>query len=582
MSIEENNENLSLNATINKEESEIISKDWTVMIYMAGDNNLSADMAYALADIGNVRNEDLNLMVYYDSAARGAPTLYCDFTDSDKPVFVPSHLIKKNFNLRGKKGNAIRFDENSASAYSLMNFVDWCVNDSEIQVEVNGVIEKKKHKGRRAKRYALILSGHSSGFLNMSLLMDTDSNFFMTVPKLRWALEQITKKEAFKNNIPLLKQEIGILGFDSCVMGMAELGYEFRNVAKTMVASEGSIPSAGWTYGNILAEQVSKYYSAKSADSIDSIPGTQDEKIMATGFVRDFIEKQNDYLIGGVSVDLSVWDLSKIKPVISAVNELGTELTRKLKGDSVKTRERLKRAIIYSHWECQSYMSEQNIDLKDFCQLLRKNIESLYADDSFFDDTEVILECCRKVIETVDSCILLAGFSGGNYQYSNGISLFFPWTELSYKSSLKSYLDLQALENNKESMPQNAVNMEKWNEFLQEFTGSISLREGRQQKAKSTQSPGADEGFPVNEENPDSNEFYPPENVRHNPLLQNDRHNPLLQNDRHNPLLQNDRGLQLFLMNQFKNTRTPWNISGFTKAIAKDEGKYVTKKGDQG
>jgi len=245
-------------------------------------------------------------------------------------------------------------------------------------------------------------------------------------------------------------------------------------------------------------------------------------------------------------------------------------------------------------------MSEQNIDLKDFCQLLRKNIQALYADDSFLEDTKVIMEHCKKVVETVDSCILLAGFSGGNYQYSNGISLFFPWTKNSYKTVLRSYLRLQALKNNEKSMPQNAVNMGKWIEFLQEFTGSISLRDSRRQKAKATQSSGAGTGVPVGEENSDSNEFYPPENVRNNPLLDNDRNNPLLNNDRNNPLLGNDRnnpllgndrnnpllgndrGLQLFLMNQFKNTRTPWNISGFTKAVAEDDGKFITKKGVQG
>ena len=106
MSNDENKKNLSLNAPINNAESEIISEHWTVMIYMAGDNNLSADIAYALADIGNIRNENLNLMVYYDGAANGAPTLYCDFTDSDNPVFIPSRLVKKKFNLVGERDNA--------------------------------------------------------------------------------------------------------------------------------------------------------------------------------------------------------------------------------------------------------------------------------------------------------------------------------------------------------------------------------------------------------------------------------------------------------------------------------------------
>lgn len=83
-----------------------IEKDWTIMIYMAGDNNLSADMAYALADIREVmkdRGDKLNLMVYYDGAAIGSPTLYCDFTDFDKPIYCPSYLVEKAFTSKKRK-----------------------------------------------------------------------------------------------------------------------------------------------------------------------------------------------------------------------------------------------------------------------------------------------------------------------------------------------------------------------------------------------------------------------------------------------------------------------------------------------
>ena len=47
------------------------------------------------------------------------------------------------------------------------------------------------------------------------------------------------------DTIPLLGKKLDVLGFDSCVMGMLEVGYQFNNVAKTLIASEGSVPSAG-------------------------------------------------------------------------------------------------------------------------------------------------------------------------------------------------------------------------------------------------------------------------------------------------------------------------------------------------
>jgi hypothetical protein len=50
----------------------------------------------------------------------------------------------------------------------------------------------------------------------------------------------------------LFGQKLSILGFDSCVMGMLEVGYQFANLTETIIASEGSVPSAGWTYAKLL------------------------------------------------------------------------------------------------------------------------------------------------------------------------------------------------------------------------------------------------------------------------------------------------------------------------------------------
>ena len=69
----------------------------------------------------------------------------------------------------------------------------------------------------------------------------------------RWAKKMGYKgEERERETTELLGQEFDILGFDSCVMGMLEVGYQFALVAKTMIASEGSVPNAGWTYAKIL------------------------------------------------------------------------------------------------------------------------------------------------------------------------------------------------------------------------------------------------------------------------------------------------------------------------------------------
>jgi len=458
------------------------------MIYMAGDNNLSADMAYALADIREVmrdKGDKLNLMVYYDGAAIDAPTFYCDFTDYDNPVFIPARTVRKAFKTNRNQNDFPEFDENTAAVTSVRNFVNWCVNDTSIVYEKNGHLLTETCKGKSAEKYALIFSGHSSAFQNLSLMVDSSSNYYMTIPKLRWALEDMTDPQG-----SLLKQQIDILGFDSCQMGMAELAYEFSKSAKILVASEGNLPSAGWSYGSILSNLISP-----ESDEV-----VVDEKEVARGFVQQYIEKQSEFLIGGVSVDIAALDLTdnKIDTVIKNLNTLGNSLIEQLHNSDTKIREELEKVIQLAHLECQTYMFDQNVDLKDFCGILLRHI------GNFSEDTKLI-EDCGNLIKAIDDCVLLCGFSGGAYQFSNGISAFFPWTIRSYFMSKGNYTKLKATYESKDKEDQSPL--KDWKRFLECFTYN-TLREARHPNTDSIKDGGVS----------DHETFYP---IRDNKIANN-------------------------------------------------------------
>ena len=116
-----------------KELKQMKQRDWTIMIYMAGDNNLSVDMAYALEQIKNVAGEGANLFVYYDGNSPSIPTLYCDFSEPNDPKYVPSFAVENKLYPVTQKHN-----ENAADDKSVLNFVDWCVN--KVEVDNNGEI----------------------------------------------------------------------------------------------------------------------------------------------------------------------------------------------------------------------------------------------------------------------------------------------------------------------------------------------------------------------------------------------------------------------------------------------------------
>lgn len=441
-------------------------KEWTIMIYMAGDNNLAVDMAYALEQIKMVPargKQRPNVFVYYDGNSPSIPTLYCDFSDPKRPNYQTSVSVANKLYPSKNREN-----ENAADMNSVYNFIDWCVNKVEVRKG------SKTTKGRRAKHYALILAGHSLGFQDIGLFRDEGSGKAMKLSGLKEALERVVASRKSLRSRPgikelgpekekrettvLLGKKLDILGFDSCVMGMLEVGYQFGNVAQTMIASEGSIPSAGWTYAQILSELT----SGGSGDN----PG----EAVAERFVRKFIDGQDSFTIGGLSVDIAAWDLKKLILVARAFSELARKLIECFGDPESFAYRQLERAILQVHWQSQSYMFDQNVDLADFCELLDRECEHIIKDAgekdlSIFKEIRI---SCQDVLAKLNDAVILSGFSGGGYQYSNGVSVFFPWSLEGYDVSRRNY---ESLWNGDD--PGDRAN---WRGFLEMYLSTVSRR----------------------------------------------------------------------------------------------------------
>jgi hypothetical protein len=437
-------------------------KEWTIMIYLAGDNNLSVDMAYTLEQIKGVAGtgpNSPNLFVYYDGNSPSIPTLYCDFSVAGEPKYIPSYSVQnKLFEVTPK------YNENNADKRSVVNFVDWCVNG--VEVEEDGV----RRYGRRAKRYALIFSGHSLGFQDIGLFKDETSGKSMKMVDLYEVLGQLVASEEELNKIrremglegdaiPILGQKLDILGFDSCVMGMLEVGYQFGSVAKTMIASEGSVPSAGWTYAKLLGSLASGNGGEKTSTHV------------AANFVRNFIKGQDSYTVGGVSVDMAAWDLENLNAVAGAFDVLSQILIFCFDDPSSRVYRQMERVILMVHWKCQSYMFDQNVDLGDFCELLHSELESVIVELGGGDDLAILRDvqtACEEVLKALPQAVILSGFSGGEYQYSNGISVFFPWSREGYEVSRKNYEGLW--------FTKDANRRLSWTAFLHKYLNEVALR----------------------------------------------------------------------------------------------------------
>ena len=443
-------------------------KEWTIMVYMAGDNNLAVDMAYAMEQIKSVAatgGDSPNLFVYYDGNSPTIPTLYCDFSEPGKPRYVRSYKVPNKLYKVTKKEN-----ENAADPRSILNFVDWCVNSVEVE---NGA---EISYGRRAEKYALIFSGHSLGFQDIGLFKDESagksmkmSDFYMVLQGLvcdKEQLNEIANAGGWKGDMRdresrvLLGQRLDILGFDSCVMGMLEVGYQFGPVAKTMIASEGSVPSAGWTYAKILG--------CLTRETTRNIEATG----VAELFVKEFIRSQDSYTVGGVSVDMAAWDLDRFGYLASAFDSLAEALLCCFEEPESRIYRQMERVILQVHWKCQSYMYDQNVDIGDFCELLDREcglVADELGDGQNLERLRNVQEQCRNVLSELEQAVILSGFSGGGYQYSNGVSVFFPWSREAYEVSRKNYESLWFAQDVKKERL-------SWTDFLRRYLYDVTLR----------------------------------------------------------------------------------------------------------
>lgn len=427
-------------------------KDWTVMIYLAGDNDLSEHMARSLEDIrrasASLSFEEggrMNVLTFFAGSSLTTPTSYFDFSDThsgDAPHCRP--LIEP-----AKKAGD-----------SLLNFVRWCIAD-----------KTEGGRGRKARNYALILSGHSLAFHGNTFLRDESSGQYFTLAEMRRTLEKVNDLYLRDPN----GSRLAILGFDTCVMGMAEVAYELKDVARTLVASEGSLPNSGWAYAPML--------SSFAARIMQDPEGMQTAGIHAAAeaLVRSFTDHYRGLAIGGGSIDISACDLDRIEPVVSTLNSLGASLNNLLADPAETFFRDLKRMLLQSHYDSQTYMSDQCVDIKDLCERLMDECGHTRSSA----ELDHLREKCSDVIGSVDACVLKCGFSADAYQFSNGLSAYFPWSRVALDLTDDRYRELRFVSGSEIGAERPMGPGKDWYSFLTRYVADITVRTGRRPLDKS-------------------------------------------------------------------------------------------------
>ena len=385
------------------------------MVYLSADNNLSEECVWSLKEIFRApHNAQIGVVVQIDPRAKSIRR------------FDVSAFHKRNTGAAGHRVKAAALPEGGLSDGRLLGRAMKTRDNTDDMASVKTLIEFiEKCKGLHpAKQYLLVLSGHGSGSIGRALLADEFSSrgsgvHALTLPGLRNAL--------------MATNGVDIVGFDACGMGMAEVGHQIREHAKFLVASEGFEQNTGWPYFEILSK-------------LNETP-TMSPKDLAAAIVDTHTTYYSDFLMAGVSTDIAACNLSLSGELASRVKRLVDRCLDKLPTfrdrptneklprdkrtyleDLPLTRRGVADAVILAHWRAQSYRFEQHTDLYDFCDLLEKGVNDAEVRDACKAIKDLITGPVPKN-KSFGSYIVKSGRTGGTFQYSNGLAIYFPWSE---------------------------------------------------------------------------------------------------------------------------------------------------------
>lgn len=384
---------------------------WTVLVYMAGDNNLEGGQV----GVENIRamekvpaHNDLNILVQFDrpgenefgSFGGGRRYLIKPREDGAGKEEIASLLLNElgtvNMGDPATLVDFVRFgiEQYPADHYFLILWnhgTGWeTLPYKEAQDAINFLDATTTPVDAMAASAAL-----SAGGTYQSIAYDDGAKDSITAVELWEAFEQIRSINDGR--------KIDVVGFDACLMGMAEVGTQIAHGAGIMVASEEIAPESGWNYEHFL-----RYLAAHP----DASPRSA-ARAVVDGYV-------SLYRVLSQEVVLAVIDLDNISMVLDGMREFADALLAEPRHVLAvrKARERAKK------FDNQSYL-----DMVD----LAEQVGRLLPDTPIQKAANKVCRIGRnqRLVRHVDR-------AGISLLKAHGLAIYFPMRE----TSLEKYSEL--------------------------------------------------------------------------------------------------------------------------------------------
>ncbi len=395
------------------------TRNWTIMVYLAGDNNLDSAGAVDLNEMKKIGSSDqIAVLAQFDRAGAklattryylkkgttvakdavqtlgetnmGDPKVLEDFVTWGVTNYPADHYLLVLWNHGAGWDDANLFEGYVFSGSAPP------VSRKQQPVATRGATVSAKtlplaqaRAGISRTRRALFSTTVASAVNQRGIAFDDQAKDFLDNVELKKIMTTIKKK---------LKRKIDILGMDACLMSMMEVYYQMRDLAEYGVGSEETEPGEGWPYDRIL-----KALAAKPAMTPEELSKTIVKEYLASYKASDIVTQ-------------SAVKLSVLKPLATAVDGLAKALKNILADTTARTALVNARALVQEY----SRPYDDYCDLLDLCDLLDKGVNN-----------PAVKTASAAVKQATTAAIVASGFKGAAVDNSKGISIYFPKRTLS-------------------------------------------------------------------------------------------------------------------------------------------------------
>ena len=357
--------------------------DWTIMVYVDGDNDLETNVLEDFAEMAAVGSTDrVKVVALADTMTLTEETHWYYFEKGDTHIDVESGVHECDCE---EFADGCPGERNMGDGETLEYFIATAVNNAP------------------ALNYMLVLWNHGASWYGIcedwsAPLLPDGSYDRLTIDEISDAIEAV-----YDSGV-LPEGALKIIDFDACLMAGVEVAYEIRNLAEYMVAAITTIARPGFQWEWLLTD----------INALTDLTPRAIGETMVDSFMEFYSQCAGNGVGGYPYASLSLIDLSQVERLVTeGVNDMATVLLDYVEDNvqksAIQTTER--------HTPQIQYLGELDpfVDLGLFAIALAENIPEMAT-------------VAEDIVEMVEDVVVYYDFvtsDSGACMDTMGISIYY-------------------------------------------------------------------------------------------------------------------------------------------------------------